>query len=438
MGRLEKVYLMNVALFLHNRHTLEFFLCVSKSCCEAFKMLHINPTFNGKMVKGDVSFFMKMLPKLETLEAPFECYNSTVQNFRSLTYSETCPKQTHNIKFAKIQINTTSVDVIDKFPDIREAYFMFNIYTDPIPFINRIITLKLDKVRLEGIEGKMYTSLNTLLSTLKSKTKWIIVYKNNIPITTDEPIKGNVVNCSETQFGYNLIFLARRISSVFDDNLYRKYLVPTVKFEKNEKVPNSVLLFSCAIELNKMETDNIFQTISGFSFLTEVEVKNSTIKNFVFPETLTKLRIIFSQSTNITIPKNLKSLYVFGGTIQIANTKTFAQLEELKLVGDAINVTAFEWDANCSVSTFDVEYNNNPGINIPPFATEVCLLNCDGVAQITVPKSVFKLTIGYCANLKNINYQNKENVRESLIVSSPDFPEPVAKSVSDGSKCVVV
>ncbi|KAL7714340.1 F-box domain containing protein [Entamoeba marina] len=80
--KLERIYLMNVILYLDSLSTFKKFVKVSKDCKEAFEMLHKNPNYSFRTTEEELKIFSQS-KSLQTIEGHFD----DIKDFKCRMYT---------------------------------------------------------------------------------------------------------------------------------------------------------------------------------------------------------------------------------------------------------------------------------------------------------------------------------------------------------------
>ncbi|ELP89966.1 hypothetical protein EIN_301550 [Entamoeba invadens IP1] len=133
MSKLERVYLMNVTLYVNTVDSLKTFEQVNKKCFECFQSLFINPLINLEietfalfkepreaLYSSIFNFIINAFPKIETLQ----CYDYMLGNDDKLVY-----------KVKKIRIVKTPHNKNNYYKNIHVPHFHPQIVTCAIPKI---------------------------------------------------------------------------------------------------------------------------------------------------------------------------------------------------------------------------------------------------------------------------------------------------------------
>ncbi|KAL7712146.1 Uncharacterized protein QTN25_010217 [Entamoeba marina] len=458
MSRLEKVYLMNVILYMDSLKTLYMFIRISKSTFESMQMLHINPFYSSQTIKKEIELFSKeaQLQTIRTDDLNLPCLNSVKQieayniflshsipkyadKINSLTcfpnsfknYSSCCNLKKIVCKLgAPYEYGTyflsDHLKVLTSIPLIQTITFDLRCFSgERLNFkssfkgelINDIQTIYSKKTNSKGKQIHFYfigdwstLPLNilksiiyenvTFVSTVSINDERVLLYGNAVNNWKYEGIESHVLNCNK-YYSQNVSISSQTFSKIHYDE------IDLSKCQLHTLSINSINTnFIFPTTLTSLELIAFPRNIEDISFipLLNLSLRSSKLPLHL-PSSLTSLSLETISFGNNKWPeqiKNLKKLTI--NSVAIGNifdsTEYFNNLNELSLVGIKIGYLQLNNFNNLSIVT----------------------LNSCHIETLELPFCINTLTLSY--NAPNSIKGHKEN---QLILTQKKL-----KSVSKG------
>ncbi|KAL7717301.1 Leucine rich repeat containing protein BspA family protein [Entamoeba marina] len=437
---------MNVALFLRDMLVFKLFYVVSKNTTEACSMLHINPYFKRTEYK-DIVLLKKVLPKLETLQGEYSLIKDfDVENY---LYRDEKIYSSNFTKIERIKKLSLSYSSIKNFPfeiaQNLEYLSLFWIRTmDLHKYFKKIKSLKLKILRIDE-NGQEYKEMNTSVKDIfKDEKMTIIVFYYNLSnVTTYYPIfNGNLINATNNILNPNLLCFNTKINisrDIYDTwlSMASKYHIMSATFKsKNSTLyPSLIDTKLSSIQLHSFSIPQpIFPTTLMHLSCSSCKLGN----DLILPTTLTRLDLVLSTyDSTKQLPTSLQHLVIEDGEINTFDIQHCTNLTCLSI--KSINATLPIIPK--SVKELDLEYLDITSLTLNSSLEKVTLFNCNKITNVTIPKHVKELLIGYCLMLKTIKYEKeKEILKKTIILSKNPSPFNVIEDKSKTNKkdCLIM
>ncbi|KAL7720354.1 Leucine rich repeat containing protein BspA family protein [Entamoeba marina] len=442
---------MNVALFLRDMSLFKLFYIVSKNTTEACSMLHINPYFK-KTKSEDIVLLQKVLPKLETLQGEYELISEfKVENYWYYKNGSYVTSLFLHIERAKrYYLSYTPLNEFPYSQAINLEYLTLD-YGNIVELQNlseKIKSLNLKILKILSSEDH-YEEMNTTVKEIfKDEKMTIVVFYYSLPKrATYYPIfNGNLINASQYSLHTNALCFNTGIdvlSGMYETwlSMAPKYHIMSATLKSKDRTPTEPLypsLINTQLSFVRLHSFLIpqptFPTTLMHLSCNLCELGN----DLILPTTLTRLDLSLSKyNSTKQLPTSLQHLVIEDGEINTFDIQHCTNLTSLsiKSINSPLPVIPK------SVKELDLEYLDITSVTLNSSLEKVTLFNCNKIANVTIPKHVKELLIGYCLMLSSIEYENEKGIlKRTVLLSNKKSPLDVVEDKRKKNKkdCLIM
>ncbi|KAL7717384.1 Leucine-rich repeat containing protein [Entamoeba marina] len=304
MAQLEKIYLMNVILYLNSLHVLLEFIQINKKCKEALQMLHINPFYSTHTLRKEIDLFCEEA-KLQTIRTDDLSLKSLEMVDRIEAYNIFFNDQTsnHANKIVKLTIFPSRFVNYDIFVNLKKIICKLNRADD---FNKQFIEKQLKDIsKIPTIEGVTFDLRSFGDGRVKIENVFNLLFSTSIKKRYEMKVnsKGSVIKYYFIA-DWSVVDL-KNVSSMICDNIT---IVTTVAIDDDR-----ILLFGDAVNNWKVNELNYLLRNANKYYAQHV----SMVPNLYSPKNIENIDVSHSHMkslvvnrihANLSLPTSLTSL----------------------------------------------------------------------------------------------------------------------------------